>query len=199
MARRCPPPSFPRRRESRASAFGHLDALDPRLRGDDGKGRGDDGANAFRIRPVRNLLLFFHLAGAIFWMGGMAFAVMALRPALHADWLPPQRLPLMVQVLRRFFAVVIASIALLLASGVPLLLQVPGAQAPRGWHVMAGIGIVMMLLFAHLCFAPWKRLQRAVAAQDWPQGGKWMNQVTMLVKINLGLGWAAIAAVVLWR
>jgi uncharacterized membrane protein len=42
-------------------------------------------------------------------------------------------------------------------------------------------------------------MQSAVAAQDWPQGGKWMNQIAMLVKINLALGWVAIAAVLLWR
>ncbi len=151
------------------------------------------------MRPVRNVFLLFHIAGAIFWMGGMAFVAIALRPVLHTNWLPPQRLPLMVGVLRRFFVVVIVSIALLLASGVPLLLQVPGAQAPPGWHAMAGIGVVMMLLFGHIFFAPWKRLQRAVAAQDWPEGGKRMNQVALLVKINLGLGWVAIAAVLLWR
>jgi uncharacterized membrane protein len=148
---------------------------------------------------MRNLLLFFHLAGAIFWMGGMAFAVIALRPALHAQLQPPQRLPLMVLVLRRFFVVVIASIALLLATGVPLLLQVPGAVAPRGWHAMAGLGIVMMLVFGHIFFSPWRRLQRAVEAGDWPEGGKRMQQIVLLVKINLGLGWIAIAAVLLWH
>ena len=150
---------------------------------------------------MRNLLLFLHIAGAIFWMGGMAFVVMALRPALHAGWEPPQRLPLMVQVLRRFFVVVIVSIVLLLGTGVPLLLQlqVRGAQAPLGWHVMAGLGILMMLVFAHIFFAPWRRMQRAVAAQDWPAGGKAVNQIATLVKINLGLGWIAIAAVLLWR
>ena len=63
---------------------------------------------------MRNLLLFLHIAGTIFWMGGMAFMVMALRPALHAQLEPPVRLPLVVEVLRRFFVVVIASIALLL-------------------------------------------------------------------------------------
>jgi uncharacterized membrane protein len=148
---------------------------------------------------MRNLLLFFHLAGAIFWMGGMAFAVIALRPALHAQLQPPQRLPLMVLVLRRFFVVVIASIALLLATGVPLLLQVPGAVAPRGWHAMAGLGIVMMLVFGHIFFSPWRRLQRAVEAGDWPDGGKRMQQIVLLVKINLGLGWIAIVAVLLWH
>jgi uncharacterized membrane protein len=148
---------------------------------------------------MRNPMLLLHLAGAIFWMGGMAFAVMNLRPALHELQPPPVRLPLMVGVLRRFFVVVMASIALLLLTGVWLLLQVPGAQAPRGWHAMAGIGVVMMLLFGHIFFAPWRRLRRAVAAQDWPAAGKAMNQIVMLVKVNLGLGWVAIAAVLLWR
>lgn len=148
---------------------------------------------------MRDAMLFLHLAGAIFWMGGMAFMVMALRPALHAQLQPAMRLPLVVAVLRRFFLVVIASIAVLLATGVWLLLQVPGAQAPRGWHAMAGLGVVMMLVFGHIFFAPWRRLQAAVAAQDWPEGGRRMNQIALLVKVNLTLGWLAIAAVVLWR
>jgi uncharacterized membrane protein len=148
---------------------------------------------------MRNLLLFFHLAGTIFWMGGMAFTMMALRPALHEQLQPPQRLPLAVLVLRRFFVVVIASIVLLLATGVPLLLQVPGAVAPRGWHAMAGLGVVMMLVFGHIFFSPWRKLQRAVESGDWPEGGKRMNQIALLVKINLGLGWVAILAVLLWR
>lgn len=147
---------------------------------------------------MRNLLVFLHLAAAVFWMGGMAFVVFALRPALGALQ-PPQRLPLMVQVLRRFFVVVAASIAVLLVTGIPLLLQVPAAQAPRGWHVMAGLGIAMMLVFGHIAFAPWKRVRRAVAAQDWPQAGKRLNDIALLVKVNLGLGWLAIAAVLLWR
>jgi len=148
---------------------------------------------------MRNLLVFLHLAAAVFWMGGMAFMVLALRPAAHAQLQPPQRLPLMVQVLRRFFVVVIASIAVLIATGVPLLLQVPAAQAPRGWHAMAGLGLVMVLVFGHVFFAPWKRAQRAAAAQDWPEAGKRMNQIALLVKANLAIGWIAIAAVLLWR
>jgi uncharacterized membrane protein len=148
---------------------------------------------------MRNLMLFLHLAAAIFWMGGMAFAVLALRGPLHAQLQPPVRLPLMVQVLRRFFVVVIASIAVLLVTGVPLLLQLPGGQAPRGWHAMAGLGVLMMLVFGHIFFGPWRRLQRAVESGDWPEGGKRMQQITLLVKINLGLGWLAIAAVLLWH
>ena len=147
---------------------------------------------------MRNLLVFLHLAAAIFWMGGMGFVVLALRPAL-VQLAPPQRLPLMAQVLRRFFAIVAASIVVLLATGVPLLLQVAGGPAPAGFHAMAGLGVLMMLVFGHIFFGPWRRLKQAVAAQDWPEGGKRMNQIALLVKINLALGWVAIAAVLLWN
>jgi uncharacterized membrane protein len=64
---------------------------------------------------------------------------------------------------------------------------------------MAALGVLMMLIFGHVFFAPWRRLQRAVAAQDWPAAGRNMNQIALAVKINLGLGWLAIAAVLLWR
>lgn len=148
---------------------------------------------------MRNLLLFLHIVGAIFWMGGMTFMLLALRPAAHAQLQPPVRLPLMADVLRRFFVLVIASIAVLLATGLWLLMQVPGAQAPAGWHAMAGLGVLMMLIFGHIFFSPWRRLRRAVAAQDWPEGGQRMAQITLLVKVNLALGWLAIAAVFLWR
>lgn len=145
------------------------------------------------------LMLFLHVAGAIFWLGGMAFLVLALRPALHELHPPPVRLPLMVAVLRRFFVVVWVSIAALLLTGGWLLMQAPGDQAPTGWHVMAGLGVLMMLVFGHIFFAGFPKVKRGVAAQDWPATGAALNTMTLLVKFNLGLGWLAIAAVLLWR
>ena len=148
------------------------------------------------MAPMHELVEFFHLAAAIFWMGGMAFMVLALRPALgQLD--PPQRLPLVESVLRRFFAVVGISIAVLALTGVWMFLQ--AEVRPRGWHAMAGIGLVMFLVFGHILFAPYRRLQDAVARQAWPQAGGAAGQVTLLAKVNLGLGWIAIAAVMLWR
>ncbi|MGE4240880.1 CopD family protein [Ramlibacter sp.] len=147
---------------------------------------------------MHNLLLFLHLAAAIFWMGGMAFLVLAMRPAAHAHLQPPQRLPFATDVLRRFFVVVAASIAVLLSTGAWLLMQ-GGRGVPPGWHAMAGLGVVMMLIFGHIWFSPFRKLKAAVAAGDWPKGGAAMQQITLLAKINLGLGWIAIAAVMLWR
>jgi uncharacterized membrane protein len=148
---------------------------------------------------MHHLALFLHLAAAIFWMGGMAFMVMALRPALQEQLGPSQRLPLMVSVLKRFFAVVAASIAVLLLTGIYMLLDTGGTRAPPGWHAMAGLGLVMMLIFGHIFFAPYRRMKLAIACADWPEAGRRAGQIALLVKINLGLGWLAIAAVMFWR
>jgi uncharacterized membrane protein len=148
---------------------------------------------------MHNLILFFHLAAAIFWMGGMAFMVLALRQPLAEQLQPPARLQLMAAVLSRFFVVVVISIAVLLATGIVMLLSAPAGGAPAGWHAMAALGVAMMLIFGHIFFSPFRRLKRAVAAADWPTGGKCAVQIALLAKVNLGLGWLAIAAVVLWR
>lgn len=148
---------------------------------------------------MRNLILFFHLAAAIFWMGGMAFMLLALRGPANALLQPPVRLPLMAAVLARFFVVVGISIAVLLGTGLYLLLATGMKGAPPGWHAMAALGVLMILVFAHLFFSPYKRLKAAVAAGDWPEGGRRMGQIALLAKFNLGLGWLAIAAVILWR
>ncbi len=148
---------------------------------------------------MRNLTLFFHLAAAIVWMGGMAFMLYALRQPAGAQLQPPVRLPLVLQVLRRFFAMVGVGIAVLLASGLYLLLGSGVRPVPPGWHAMAALGVLMMLIFGHLYFGPFRRLQAAVAAANWPEGGRQMGKIAALAQANFLLGWLAIAAVVLWR
>jgi uncharacterized membrane protein len=144
-----------------------------------------------------DLSKFFHLAAAIFWMGGMAFMILALRgPAGALE--PPARLRLLGAVMARFVVVVIVSIAVLLVTGAFMFLAA-GTPVPPGWHAMTGLGLLMILVFGHLYFSPFRKLKRAVANQDWPEGGKRAGQIALLAKFNLGLGWLAIAAVMLWR
>ncbi len=50
-------------------------------------------------KPMYDLILFFHLAAAIFWMGGMAFIVLALRQPLAEQLQAPARLQLIAAVL----------------------------------------------------------------------------------------------------
>jgi uncharacterized membrane protein len=150
------------------------------------------------MNTLNTLMNFLHVSAAIVWLGGMSFMLFALRPAAMA-LPPPQRLPLMAQVLRHFFMLVWPSIGLLLVTGLVMLLGVGMRQAPVGWHLMLGIGLLMFAVFGHLYFGPFRRLRTAVAAADWPQAGQRVGQIAKLAQLNLVLGALAIAAVTFWR
>jgi uncharacterized membrane protein len=149
------------------------------------------------------LMRFFHLAAAIVWLGGMTFMLFALRPAAMAVLEPPQRLPLMARTMQRFFALVTVSVAVLLVTGFYMLGQaaktVGMAQVPIGWHIMLTLGVLMAAVFALLYLGPFRKLQSAVAVSDWAQAGQYLKRVAMLVHINFGLGWLAVAALRLLR
>jgi uncharacterized membrane protein len=144
----------------------------------------------------QNLGLFVHLLGVILWIGGMTLLYFCLRPAAMA-LPPPQRLPLWVAVFSRFFPLVWASIALILLSGFGKLGMIGFAAAPKAWHVMMLIGLVMVALFASIWFGPWVRLKHAVAVGDWPAGAAALNSIRQRVAINLTLGMITVAVATL--
>ena len=142
------------------------------------------------------LMKFLHVLAAIAWLGGVGFMLFALRPAAAELLAPPQRLPLIAQVLRRFFMLVWPAIGILLLSGLAMLLGVGMKNAPTGWHLMFGIGLLMFALFGHLYFGPFRRLKQALSTSDWPEGGRSVGQIATLAMTNLALGALAIAAVI---
>ena len=142
------------------------------------------------------LMKFLHIAAAIVWLGGVSFMLFALRPTATEQLAPPQRLTLIAQVLRRFFGFVWPAIALLLLTGLVMLLRVGMKNAPLGWHLMLGIGLLMFALFGHLYFGPFRRLKLAVSGADWPEGGRRVSQISNLATVILALGAIAIAAVI---
>jgi uncharacterized membrane protein len=88
---------------------------------------------------------------------------------------------------------------LILATGLHLLVAIGGMAAPHYARTMLLLGIIMMLIFAHVSFAPTRKLQRSVAAQDWPAGGAALAQIRKLIGINLILGLVTIAVVFVGR
>jgi uncharacterized membrane protein len=50
------------------------------------------------------------------------------------------------------------------------------------------LGWIMVLLFLHLYFAPWRRLRRALDVRDDQAAASSLNQIRMVVAINLTLG-----------
>lgn len=141
------------------------------------------------------IALLLHLLAAVIWVGGMFFAYMALRPVAASQLEPPVRLALWAGVFGRFFPWVFAAIATLLVTGFWMVLGYYGGFAAVGLHVhiMLWLGVVMILVFLHVYFAPFRRLTRAVAGADWPAGGKALAQIRILVGINLSLGLLLVA------
>lgn len=140
-------------------------------------------------------LKLMHLATAIVWLGGMTFALWALRPVLVRQLDPPLRLRVMAAVLARFFVLVWCAIGVLLPSGLWLIGQRGWASAPPGWYAMMGLGVAMSLVFAALYFGPFRGLKRAVAAQAWPDGARHMASIHAAVVLNFCMGWLAVFAV----
>ncbi len=103
------------------------------------------------------IALALHVLSAVVWVGGMFFAYLCLRPAV-APLTPAERTALWARVLGRFFRWVLIAVPLILLSGLWMMMnELP--VVPLRVHLMLGIGIFMMLLFLHVYFAPFRRLQ----------------------------------------
>ncbi len=141
--------------------------------------------------------LIVHMLAAVVWVGGMFFAWMILRP-IAADLLePPQRLKLWSGVFARFFPWVWIAIVALPVTGLFLAYRLFGGLggSPLFVHLMLALGTVMVLIYLHVYFAPYRRLRAAVTAQDWAAGGKALGTIRKLVGFNLLLGVLLLASV----
>ena len=53
---------------------------------------------------------------------------------------------------------------------------------------MHGLGLIMIAVYLHLWFAPYRRFRAALAAEDIPTAGANLNQIRILVTVNLVIG-----------
>ena len=144
-----------------------------------------------------------HVLSATVWVGGMFFAFVCMRPAA-AGFEPDVRVKLWAGALGRFFPWVWMAIVLLLVTGTWMTLKITAigedasvlgrikAASPHV-HIMMVLGILMMLMAAHVNFAPLKRLKRAVAESHWTEAGKNLNQIRIFIAVNLALGLVVVA------
>lgn len=137
-----------------------------------------------------SLAIALHVLATVIWVGGMFFAYIAMRPAVILAVDVSQRPALWCQTLGRFFPWVWLSVLTLLITGYWMIFSYFGGMAGAGWHihVMQTLGLVMMLLFAHLYFAPFRRLKQAVEKGDQAEGLRRVGQIRLMVSINLILG-----------
>ena len=139
---------------------------------------------------INTLSLVLHMLSAVVWVGGMFFAYMFLRPVAAMQLEPPLRLQLWVGVFKKFFPFVWLSLLFLPLTGYMMIFDIWGSMAstPLYVHIMNGLGIVMIFIYLHVYFAPFKRLKEAVIKQDWPEGGRNLNIIRKMVGINTMIG-----------
>jgi uncharacterized membrane protein len=128
------------------------------------------------------LVLAVHLLAMATWVGGMAYALLVLRPSLMVlD--PAARLQLHGQAFRRFFLIVWHAMPLMLLTGWAMVFGVYGGFASLPWsiNVMQLLGLVMAVVFIVLFFGPWKRFRAA-------PGPDATDSIRRLIQLNLALG-----------
>ena len=135
---------------------------------------------------IMSIAITLHIIAIVVWVGGMFFAHQVMRPAAVSILEPPTRLRLWVASFQRFFPWVWLCITIVLVSGFWMFFQFP--QKPMFMHLMMGLGLVMVLMFLHVFFAPYNKLKKAVKAEDWESGAKALNQIRLLVGINTLIG-----------
>ncbi len=130
-----------------------------------------------------------HLLAAVLWVGGMAFALLVLRPAssfLETD----VRLQLWRRVMGRFLPLAGVSALVLLTSGHLRVVLLFGGfgEAPLYVHLKAGLAWLMAAIYLVLVLGPARRFFRDVEAARPAEAARALVQMRRLVAINLILG-----------
>lgn len=137
---------------------------------------------------LRHLLVSVHLLSAVVWVGGMFFAHFCLRPASLEVLTPPQRLPLWAATLKRFFGIVAVAVVALVVTGFALLGAVGFEVALIGWHIMAGLGLVMAGVFAYIYLGLFPKFLACCECSSWPEAAQVQYRIRQLVSLNLTFG-----------
>ena len=143
---------------------------------------------------TESVLKALHVLGAVLWVGGMAFALLVLRPSLGVLE-PAQRLALHNQVFDRFFRIVWHVMPIVLLTGYAMLFFVYGGfgSVDAAVHLMHLFGLIMAAVFVYIFFVPWPAMRAALEAGDRPGAASAVDRVRKLILVNLLLGLATVA------
>lgn len=146
------------------------------------------------MNPELAVLLALHLLFAVIWVGGMAFAWLCLRPAAGETLASAYRARLWQATLSRFFAMIWFAAPGLALTGYRLASRLYGPPDAYPWHVAAMhiAAWVMIALFLIARFVPYRRLERALTADDAASAAAAMGGLRRVVGANLLVGVAVV-------
>jgi uncharacterized membrane protein len=107
----------------------------------------------------KHLILFVHLTGIVFWVGGMVFIRVCLAPS---------KMPLGVwlEILTRFFMLSQVAIALIAISGTLRLFDPRIGQPPLAWQLMGVTGTAAIVMFLGAVRGAWRQLYEAARSGE---------------------------------
>ena len=71
------------------------------------------------------------------------------------------------------------------------------ANAPLGWHLMLGLGLLMSAVFLYVYIHLYPKLCQSCDAQDWPAAARALDRIRHMIEVNLALALLTIASAVL--
>ena len=71
------------------------------------------------------------------------------------------------------------------------------ANAPLGWHLMLGLGLLMSAVFLYVYIHLYPKLCQGCDAQDWPAAARALDRIRHMIEVNLALALLTIASAVL--
>jgi uncharacterized membrane protein len=91
-----------------------------------------------------------------------------------------------------------AAVVLIPLTGYAMLFRAWGGMggAPLYVHIMNGLGLLMVALYLHVFFAPYRKLKQAVEEEDWQTGGRQVARIRRVVAVNLTIGLVVMAVAV---
>src|SRR5699024_3797553 len=127
-----------------------------------------------------SILIALHVLAVLVWVGGMFFLLQVVRPAA-GPMQAGERLTLFSRMLGLLFLWVWLSIIVLVVTGHLIPCMLGGmAAVPVYVHIMHGLGCIMILMLAHVFFAPWRRMRTAPEAGALMDAGRAMTQIRSL-------------------
>lgn len=130
-----------------------------------------------------------HVLATLVWVGGMFFALIALKPGL-AELSPDDRLYLWHGTLPRFFKWVWGAIVVLWGTGWYIIEALYGgfAAVPGHVHLMMGLAGVMTVLFALIQAGPMRRFMHCLENGQPAGATNEHARMRTLIGINFALG-----------
>lgn len=137
-------------------------------------------------------VVFLHVLSALIWVGGMIALRFAVHPTLQAIADPKERLVKTIQIVGRFFGMVIPAIFFLIVTALIMSQLYRGSPLAGIVHAKEGVWTVMTLNFT-VMFIRLRKAKKALMAGDLAEAASKMGIISKyMIPVNIFLGVTAL-------